>query len=61
MKLSSYQTHKLIKNVFPDAHTVYERENPNGQMTFEEYVDMAKEALEQEYQMNMSSMINRLI
>jgi hypothetical protein len=36
MKLNTYQTHVLIKQAIPNAVTVYERENPNGQMTFDE-------------------------
>lgn len=46
--LTSYQTHRLIKQCIPNARTVYEREN-RGQMTFDEYIEQ-EEALECEQQ-----------
>ena len=46
MRLTPYETHRLIKAHIPSATTVYEREN-KGQMTFEEYIEQ-EEALEVE-------------
>jgi hypothetical protein len=43
--LSAYQVHCLIKAAIPTASTVYERENPQGQMTIEEY--LSQEAREE--------------
>lgn len=37
--LTSYQTHKLIKEAVPEAKTVYESENPQHQITIEEWVE----------------------
>jgi len=42
-KLTSYQTHKLIKQAIPEAKTVYEEENPQHQITIEEWLDSEKE------------------
>ena len=44
-KLTTYQTHCLIKASIPAAHTVYERTH-KGQMTFEEYMQEEAEAQE---------------
>ena len=41
-KLSTYQTHKLIKQAIPDAETVYMRDN-RGQMSLEEWLDIKDE------------------
>lgn len=38
-KLTTYQTHVMIKSAIPDAVTVYDREN-KGQMTIDEWLDI---------------------
>ena len=44
-QLTSYQTHRLIKDAIPSARTVYERDN-KSQMTFDEYLQEELEAQE---------------
>lgn len=38
-RLTSYETHRLIKQAIPTARTVYEIENKN-QITIEEWLDI---------------------
>ena len=46
-RMTSYQTHKLIKEAIPNAHTVYEEENPQHQMTMEEWAERRLDKLEE--------------
>lgn len=43
-RLTTYETHKLIKKEIPDAITQYMLENPQHQITMEEYIDMMESA-----------------